>query len=198
MAGTYNVTDSVENSCPSSPSEGISVSIIPTPQGIRYDPINTPVNTPTPLQARSFGQEYLWTPASGLNAVDSSSTIFNYGETTNYVIRITTANGCYTYDSLLVTVYNVKGILVPTAFTPNGDGLNDILKPFTIGIKELRYFRIFNKWGQLIFESSNTANGWDGTYHGTAQPMGNYIWIAQGIDLNGNVVNEHGQLVLIR
>jgi gliding motility-associated-like protein len=98
----------------------------------------------------------------------------------------------------LVNVYNVKGILVPTAFTPNGDGLNDILRPFTIDIKQLNYFRIFNKWGQLIFESNNTAIGWDGSYQGAPQASGNYVWIAQGIDNKGQVVNQHGQVLLIR
>ena len=53
-------------------------------------------------------------------------------------------------------------IYVPNAFTPNKDGLNDLLKPFMIGIRELKYFRIFNRWGQLVFETQDPNNGWDG------------------------------------
>ena len=197
-AGVYTVIATDPNSCPSAASDGVSITILPSPHGIRYDAINTAANTATILQARDFGEDYSWIPSTGLTDATTATPTFNYTETTDYLIHITTSAGCFTDDTVLVNVYDVKGILVPTAFTPNGDGLNDVLKPFTIDIKQLNYFRIFNKWGQLIFESNNTAIGWDGTYQGTAQPTGNYIWIGQGVDNNGHLVNQHGQVLLIR
>jgi gliding motility-associated-like protein len=98
----------------------------------------------------------------------------------------------------LVKPYRIRGIIVPTAFSPNGDGLNDHLQVLLIDMKSLSYFKIFNKWGQQIFETSDANNSWDGTMNGQPQDIGNYVWLAQGIDNEGNVVNQHGQVVLIR
>jgi len=197
-AGVYTLIATAANACPSNPSEGIEINILPSPHGIRYDDINVASNTPTVLEARNIGQAYSWIPSTGLTNENTDAPTFNYGETTDYLIHITTSAGCFTDDTVLVKVYTVKGILVPSAFTPNGDGLNDVLKAFTIDIKQLNYFRIYNKWGQLVFESNNTSIGWDGTFKGEPQALGNYVWIGQGIDNNGRIVNQHGQVLLIR
>jgi hypothetical protein len=89
-------------------------------------------------------------------------------------------------------------IQVPTAFSPNGDGHNDLLDVFTIGLKKFNYFRIFNRWGQLIFETNDLRKKWDGTYHTVKQPLETYVWMGEGIDQLGKVVFKKGQVVLIR
>jgi len=196
--GVYTVTATAANECPSAASNGLSVSIIPSPEGIRYDALNVSANTPTVLQARNIGQAYTWIPSIGLSNSTTATPTFNNDVSTDYLIHIMTSSGCYTDDTVLVKVYTVKYFLIPTAFTPNGDGLNDLIKPFTIDIKAINYFRIFNKWGELLFESNNTANGWDGNYKGAQQAAGNYIWVAEGIANNGSIVTQHGQIILIR
>ena len=89
-------------------------------------------------------------------------------------------------------------ILVPKAWSPNGDGHNDKLQPFTVNIKELKYFRIFNRWGQLVFETNSIGQGWDGIFKGQPQPLDTYQWIAEGIGNDGQPVKRAGNSVLLR
>ena len=82
-----------------------------------------------------------------------------------------------------VTVYKtMPDLFVPTAFTPNGDGHNDIIRPKAIGIKQFGYFRIFNRLGQLVYHTSSIDQGWDGNVSGKPQPAGTYVlWPRQQI-----------------
>jgi gliding motility-associated-like protein len=105
-----------------------------------------------------------------------------------------------TIDTQLVRVFRVTDIQVPDAFSPNGDGNNDRLYPFLIGIVELKYFRVYNRWGNLVFETknSNPSLGWDGTFKGQLQPAETFIWMAEGIDLYGQSIKRGGNTILIR
>ncbi|MEI9933769.1 MAG: T9SS type B sorting domain-containing protein [Ferruginibacter sp.] len=85
-----------------------------------------------------------------------------------------------------------------TAFTPNGDGLNDVFKPILLGMKSLSLFNVYNRWGQLVFSTSASDKGWDGTLNGQPQAPVNYVWIADGIDYHGNHIQQKGNVVLIR
>ena len=166
---------------------------------LRYTTITTPSNTPTQLTSRSIGVAYLWTPATGLSSTIISNPVFNHNQQTEYVITITSSAGCITKDTLLVKMLVTKtDILVPKGWSPNGDGHNDKLFPFTVNIKELRYFRIFNRWGQLVFETNTIGQGWDGVFKGQPQGIDTYQWIAEGIGNNGQVVKRAGNSVLIR
>ena len=89
-------------------------------------------------------------------------------------------------------------ILVPSGFTPNGDGKNDVIRPVLLGISKLNFFSIYNRWGQLVFTTSEVNKGWDGNFGGTAQPSGTYVYQAQGVDYLGNSVFRKGTVVLIR
>ncbi|WP_204306850.1 gliding motility-associated C-terminal domain-containing protein, partial [Klebsiella aerogenes] len=86
---------------------------------------------------------------------------------------------------IIVRIYKTgPEIFVPSAFTPNGDGRNDILKPITVGITQLFYFRIYNRWGQLVFSTSSIGKGWDGTFGGVKQASGTYVFETLGADYN--------------
>jgi gliding motility-associated-like protein len=90
------------------------------------------------------------------------------------------------------------GIFVPKAWTPNGDGHNDLLFPFTLNITKLNYFRIFNRWGQLMFETNTLNAGWNGIYKGKPQPTEVYMWTAEGVSITGEIIRRSGNSVLIR
>jgi gliding motility-associated-like protein len=94
-------------------------------------------------------------------------------------------------------LYNSE-IYVPTAFTPNGDGKNDFLHPKLIGIKELKYFSVYNRYGELIFKSTNENDGWDGLIKGKEQNTGSYVWIAEAVDYVGRIVFRKGSCLLVR
>jgi gliding motility-associated-like protein len=87
---------------------------------------------------------------------------------------------------------------VPKSFTPNGDGVNDVLYPYLAGIKTFKYFKIYNRFNQLMFETTNPDVGWNGSRNGTPQPMAIYIWVAVGIANDGSMVEQKGQTLLLR
>ena len=167
---------------------------------IRYPAINAVKFNYTQLQSRTFADYYNWTPSVGLvNGVNNiSNPVFNYDQETEYLIHLKTIAGCKTVDTQLVRVFSLPNIQVPTAFTPNGDGHNDGLDVFTIGIEKLVFFRIFNRWGQLLYETTDPRKKWDGTFKTVKQPAETYVWIAEGIDKKGGVITRRGQFILIR
>ena len=89
-------------------------------------------------------------------------------------------------------------IYVPKVFTPNGDGVNDLLKPILVGISTFHYFSIFNRWGNLVFTTEDPNTGWDGRFKGVQQPVETYLWIAEGIDRNGKKIVQKGMVSLVR
>jgi len=198
----YQVTlTAIPSYCPHLDSSiTLSVNIEEPVPSIRYPAINTIKFTNTPLQSRTFADYYNWTPQIGLvNGVNNiPNPVFNYDQETEYLIHLETIAGCKTIDTQLVRVFVVPDIQVPKAFTPNGDGHNDGLDVFTIGIDKLNFFRIFNRWGQFLYETTDLRKKWDGTYHTVKQPPETYVWIAEGIDKRGNVINRRGQFILIR
>ena len=154
-----------------------------------------------PLTGRNFpGYRYLWTPTRGIDNKDSSSVNFNYQNTQDYVINLISPASCITYDSMLVRVFDDKlvDIFVPKSFTPNGDGVNDILYPYLTGIKQFQYFKVFNRFGKLLFETKDPDVGWNGNFNGTAQPMAIYVWFSVGMANDGSLVRKQGETLLLR
>ena len=90
------------------------------------------------------------------------------------------------------------GIYVPNAFTPNGNGLNDLLNIIVYGIKEIRYFTIYNRYGQVVFTTKDASKGWDGKFRDKIQNTGTFIWMAEAVDLSGNIIRQKGTITLIR
>jgi gliding motility-associated-like protein len=156
------------------------------------------IDYPLTLQARPFGENVLWSPGTSL----SSTTIFNpvfFGQTGQlYTVQITTASGCVTIDTQMVKTVKEAQIYVPTAFTPNKDGLNDFLRPIFMGIKEVRYFRVFNRWGQLLYERKSELPGWDGTVGGIPQQSQVVVWMIEGISVDNRVITRKGSSTLVR
>ncbi len=174
------------------------VTVEKTKPNIRYNSLNVLSKKDLLLEPRRFGNEYLWKPNMGLNNYTVFSPVFNYDKQVEYVVRITTAAGCQTFDTLLVRIFKNSDIQVPKAFTPNNDGHNDKLDIFLIGIKELRFFRVFNRWGQLMYETKDALQRWDGKYLNKDQPLETYVWIAEGVADNGEIIVRRGQTILIR
>src|SRR5215203_122818 len=166
--------------------------------GINYPVQYAVIDLPLVLQARQFGETALWTPANNLSSRTLYNPVFKGSSEQLYTIEIETKSGCLTVDTQLVkTVKNVE-IYVPTAFSPNSDGQNDLLRPITMGIQQLRYFKIFNRWGQLIYEMNAGSKGWDGQINGAKQGTQTVVWMAEGLGLDGKVYIRKGTSILIR
>jgi gliding motility-associated-like protein len=115
-----------------------------------------------------------------------------------YKITGTTPEGCQGSDEIKIKVYKGPEIYVPSAFTPNSDGKNDWLIALPVGLKEFKFLRVFNRWGQMIFFTQDPSKGWNGTITGMGQPTGVFIWTAEGIDYTGKIVTRKGMTTLIR
>ena len=157
----------------------------------------------------SGGGPYLWTPGSPLlNNPYVSSPVAVLNQTTSFILMVQDEIGCSDFDTVVIYVRLGDDFYVPNAFTPNGDGLNDYFSPVPLGgIAELEYFRVFNRWGQQVFEmaSSNgfaytnlSSRGWDGRYLGRPQDPGNYVWELKGKNRRGESKFLKGNVILIR
>ena len=99
---------------------------------------------------------------------------------------------------LSFTTVSKADILVPSAFSPNGDGQNDILIPIVLGIQKFGYFIVLNRWGQVVFETREMGKGWDGNYRSNPQPMDTYSWVVEGVDFLGKTIKKNGGALLVR
>ena len=168
------------------------------PIAIRYANANVLSNTNITLQARNIGNQYIWYPSTGLSSSLIIDPVFNSSVPINYLIQISDSAGCTITDTISVLTFKESDIFVPKAFTPNGDGHNDKLEVFLGGMQQLNYFKVFDRWGKLVFQTSNAGEFWDGNYNGNKQPTETYVWIAQGITTAGETINRQGQTILIR
>ncbi|NCI47481.1 gliding motility-associated C-terminal domain-containing protein [Sediminibacterium sp. WSJ-3] len=188
--------------CPASVNMADSTLDIQYPiAAVRLPSVSVYRGEPTQLTGRdSAGYRYQWLPTKGIDNPNTFNPNFNFEVTQDYVIQLISPAGCITPDSMLVRVFdpNLVNIMVPKSFTPNGDGVNDILYPYLSGIKTFHYFKVFNRLGQMVFETKNKDIGWNGTMGGVQQPMAIYIWVATGIALDGSPVEKKGQVLLLR
>ncbi len=141
---------------------------------------------------------YKWLRPDGLDNPSAQNPIATITKNVDYTVEATTAFGCTVSDTIHIDVYKEIGIFVPTAFTPNNDNRNDILKAIPRGIKQLNFFTIYDRQGQIIFSTNNFSIGWDGKIKAVDQNTGSYVWLAEGIDINGNIVYRKGSFTLIR
>jgi gliding motility-associated-like protein len=140
---------------------------------------------------------YEWSPSFGLNRPDIKNPISILDKDYAYEVVATTSDGCLAKDSIKIKISFKSEIYVPTGFTPNGDGKNDALRPKLIGIKSLKYFVVYNRYGELIYKSINESEGWDGKIKGTAQPTGTFVWMAEAVDYLGRTIFRKGTSILI-
>jgi gliding motility-associated-like protein len=167
--------------------------------GIRYNDLFVSPNTPVQLNARALGVSYEWTPAIGLNNPSSPTPMVTATTDREYIVNITTDQGCVINDTVLVKIGegNNKAVVVPTAFTPDGNGINDLLRPLGKMVS-LDYFRVFNRWGAMLYQTSEWGAGWDGKYKGMAQPAETYTWMLSGKTADGQTLKLSGKTLLIR
>lgn len=185
-----------------------------SPQGCISDTVSQPIEVqathafagddtavamgyPIQLQATG-GIFYTWSPPTYLNNPDIADPIATPTQDILYTVTASSTAGCTSTASILIKVYKGPAIYVPTAFTPNGDGINDLLKIVAPGVSRLTYFRIFDRWGMEVFHTTSLDAAWDGTVSGHPVPEGVYVWMIQGIDFQGGTLTQRGTVTLLR
>ncbi len=169
---------------------------------------NTLLTNITPNQTISYGssvqlnadnaQYYWWLPNDGsLNNRNINNPIATPTQNTTYTVYGSDSTGCM--DSAKITIDVIyDSITIPSAFTPNGDGLNDIFRPIGMKYQKLVSFSIYNRWGQQIFYTASKEQGWDGTFNGTLQDLGTYQYVIIVALDNGDNRMFKGTVTLIR
>lgn len=150
------------------------------------------------LQAQGTAS-FQWWPDEYIQSPYSAQTSVSPLFTTAYLLRGQDANGCVSYDTVWVKVESNTVLLLPNAFSPNGDGVNDIFRISKyLNIQKLESFNIYNRWGELVYTTSNLEDGWNGVYKNLAQPLGVYTWYIKAIDYENNTIIKKGEMTLLR
>lgn len=198
---SYIITVTDVQGCPKPVSDTTVVTVIPPVHAFAGNDTAIVVNQPLQLNATG-GTYYSWTPATGMNDPNIPNPVITLStpyDSIKYHLTVTTPEGCSGQDDIKIKVFKSQpDIFVPSAFTPNGDGLNDIIRPVVVGVKEFKFFSIYNRLGQLLYTTYTLNKGWDGTIAGLKQPSGAYVYVTQAIDYTGKLLTKKGTVVLIR
>lgn len=178
----------------------VNVQAPPIPNPLNYSDSSIIIGEYIDLDATAGdGFQYSWLPSEGLSCPNCPITRAQPLKNTSYVVSISDQFGCFTIkDTIFIEVIEEYTLDVPNAFSPNGDGNNDIIYAKGWGLKELIAFKIYNRFGELIFESNDFDKGWDGTYKGKAQNMETYVYTVEAETYSGQVLSKKGNITLLR
>jgi gliding motility-associated-like protein len=167
---------------------------------VSLSPLDTSilVNSQVTLNATITGdyQSYAWSPATGLGNPSSLTPVsMPVKDDANYTLIVETDEGCIIEKHSSIKV--LFGGYIPTGFTPNGDGLNDVFRIPPRVLQSLKRFSIFNRWGNMVFTTKDLNEGWDGKVKGSLSDAGVYVYVIEGFDSTKNVFLK-GTFTLVR
>ena len=198
ISTVYRVAVVENKGCPKPTFDSVRVRVVPPVPAFAGHDTAVVVGQPLQLNA-SGGTGYRWSPSSGLSNANIRNPIANLSEDAKYSVRVNTPEGCFAIDTINIRVFKTApDIFVPTAFTPNNDHKNDFLIPIPVGISQFDYFRVYNRYGELVFSTKETGQGWDGKINGKDQGTATFVWYVKGTDYTGKVIFKKGTSTLIR
>jgi gliding motility-associated-like protein len=160
------------------------------------------------VQLKAIGSGFIniweWTPGEGLSCIDCPAPEAQPRQSTTYVITASTEFNCQAVDSVRVTVLcDNSQVFIPNTFTPEGNGVNDVFYPRGRGLRIINHFRIYDRWGEIVFERSNMAvddkqQGWDGKKNGRALSPDIYVYTVDAICDTGEPIKWQGDVMLLR
>ena len=154
-------------------------------------------NKPHQLEATG-GVGFVWTPAAPLNNPFIRMPFAKLTHDQYFEVKVTDDIGCSAIDGIFIRALVGPTYYLPNAFSPNGDGLNELFTPIPSGIHTTDYFRIFDRYGTLMFQTQEWLKGWNGKFNNQPALAGTYVWIIKGVDVNGSIVEQKGTVILIR
>lgn len=197
----YLLTATDTLGCPKPGYDSVIVTVLPKVRASAGRDTAIVAGQPLQLDA-SGGVAYQWSPPFSLNNINIANPIASLNgnpDSIRYKVYVRDVAGCLDSATVLVKIFKTNPqIFVPTGFTPNGDGRNDVLKPIAVGIDRIDYFKVFNRWGQLVFSTIINGQGWDGKIGGKDQSSGTFVWLVKAIDYSGKSVFQKGTTTLIR
>ncbi len=200
--GVYDYSVIVSSSTCIPDTDVVHVTIGATPDLEAGDDQTVAVGTTIQLYAASPGNiNYQWSPtADSLSCVTCRRPFITANQTQTVYVTAINEFGCKALDSVQIRVVGCdpNWIFVPNTFTPNEDGLNDKLFVRGIGLRKLEYFRVYDRWGHLVYDSKDVNDGWDGKVNGKAAEVATYVYLVKGECTSGNTVEKQGNVTLIR
>ncbi|MCF8465494.1 MAG: PKD domain-containing protein [Flavobacteriales bacterium] len=152
-----------------------------------------------PIDAEAGLYIFDWNPTDGLNCDTCGSPCIQPMEKITYSVTVTDILGCFTTDAdYTIDIYPETFLAMPTTFTPNGDGANDVISVEGWGIKKLEEFRIFNRWGEEMFFTTNEEEGWNGYYKGVLQNNDVYVYKIRAYTWRDELKTLEGHINLLR
>jgi len=200
LSTNYSLTVMDANGCVSLPVYD-SIFVQQKPKPIQWD-TTVIIGELIPINA-FVGKNYTysWTPVfQNLSCQNCYNPVSNTTVNLTYtMVSEDTPLACFaTSHTFSITINPKTSIDVPTAFTPNGDGINDVIYVGGWGIKKLLYFKIFNRWGQLLFQTNDLKSGWDGKFEGVPQNMETYVYEAAVETYLDNTLTKSGTIKILR
>jgi gliding motility-associated-like protein len=154
---------------------------------------------PVQLNAKGYtNTTYLWSPAIGLNTPTIEKPLATWDKDQLYTLYSVTKEGCDKTSKILIKRYKGPDLYIPTAFTPNGDNKNDVLHVLAVGIKSFGRFTIYDRWGRVVFNTTDATKGWDGILKGQKADSGTYVAVAEAVDYHGSPMIKKEMVILIR
>lgn len=202
VSTTDYVVTATRNNCPVQ--DTVTITVIPkieviiTPNATIEPNIPFQLNASSPQLDGQPGVSYAWLPPTGLDNPAISDPVATITSSKTYSIKITSPDGCIGTSQVNLNIIPPPAIFVPTAFTPDGDGKNEILQLVTNKISTLNYFQIYNRWGEVVFFSNQLEQGWDGRFKGADPVAGPYVFKLEGIANDGKIIKKEGTVLLIR
>ncbi|MCS6990878.1 MAG: choice-of-anchor L domain-containing protein [Chitinophagales bacterium] len=189
VTNQYGCQDSVE----------VTVEVFPDPVITVNQPYEIYLGEEAQLFAHcGVGSTYEWDPPTFLSDHRIYNPVSRPTHDITYTVRITTADGCVYHGSTSVKIIHDLLLLMPSAFTPNGDGINDEFNIIYRGKLHLDGFSVFDRWGNNLFFTSDPDEGWNGTIDGKPAEIGTYVYVVEARDGNGNNVLRKGSFTLLR
>ncbi len=193
----YSLSATSDKGCKST--KNTKITVIQKPKFLIKD---TSIIIGDTITLNNFSAEiasYSWTPSTGLTCTNCASPLAAPLESTYYSLSISDTAKCFDLSkTIFIDVMQKYSLDVPSAFSPNGDGVNDIIYVKGWGIKELLFFKIYNRYGQLVFYSNKLYDGWDGNYKNQPQPVETYRYDVAVKTFAGNILTKSGTIKLLR
>lgn len=143
------------------------------------------------------GTTYQWIPCEGLSCCDCANPTMQPVRKQNEYLLVVRYDSCSLTDSITVLVNSNETVFIPNVFTPNSDGSNDRFFVYGANIKQIE-LKVFNRWGEKVYESNNQFEGWDGLYKGVAAPAGAYVYEVRIVYMGGSDIRRKGSITLLR
>ena len=203
-SGTFSYILNVfaANGCRSIHPDTLKIKVVPVVKMFAGNDTIVAINQPVQLNGYETNNSgvsfFTWTSSYGLNNPFIAAPVATLDHDITYTLTGRTPLGCTGSTTINIKAYKGPELYVPNAFTPNGDGLNDVLHVVAAGVKSFHFFRVYDRWGQLLFSSTDPKNGWDGTIKGQLTGTGTYVWVVEAVDYLGKTMQKKGTVIIVR